>query len=141
MLTISPRHGALKQIIGATVRFDDGDVWSSDYYAMRAADGSVRFEIKNTFLSGADIVIDGARKPLLRYRGFLGRHAVLHIGPSEVRIVEERSPASVRFSLGRWSAEFDESSCAMTVDVKRDEPDFPFLLAGAHQLWASHIGS
>ena len=141
MLTITPRRGTLAQNIGAVVRFDDGEVWLSDYRTMRAADGSVRFQITNTFLPGADILIDGTRHPLVRFRGFLGGRTILLLGETEVEVEEKRLPRKVQISFGRWSAEYAEDTFAMTVDVRREEPAFPFVLAGAHQLWAAKSGS
>jgi hypothetical protein len=141
MLTISPRRGALWQNTGAVIRFEGGESWASDYRTMRGADESVRFQIKNTFLPGADIVISGRRLPLLRFRGLFGRRQILRIGDSELEILEERFPMKVKISFGRWSAEYDESSFIMTVRVAKEDPELPFVLAGAHQMWMAQIGS
>ncbi len=126
---------------GAIVQLESGELWSSDYRTMRAADGSVRFQIKNTFLPGTDILIDGKRLPLLRYRRFLFRPQVFHVGGSEVEISERRSAFGVKISFGRWSAEYDESRFMMFVSVTRAEPEFLLVLACAHELWAAQRDS
>jgi hypothetical protein len=141
MLTISPKHGALLATVGALVHFDDGEVWSSDYRSVRASDGNVRFSIKNTFLPGSDIILDGKRRPLIRFRGFLGACTILHVSSSSVEVKEERSPASIHISFGRWKADYDEKSSTMNLDLTKADPDFAFALAGAHQLWIAYIGS
>ena len=141
MITILPKLGALRQVVGALICFEDDEVWSSDYYTVSAADGGVRFKIKNKFLFGADIVLDGVRYPLIRYRGFLGSRQVFHIRDEKLDIRVERTATRVRYSLGRWSAENDERSYTMSVDLKKEEIDLPFVLAAAHQLWVAQIGS